>query len=38
VYDIRGEPREFPAYRLEDATVWGMTERIVSSLLLHLRD
>jgi 8-oxo-dGTP pyrophosphatase MutT (NUDIX family) len=36
--DIRGESREFPAYRLDDSVVWGMTERILSSLLLHLRD
>jgi 8-oxo-dGTP pyrophosphatase MutT (NUDIX family) len=35
--DIRGENREFPAYRLDDSVVWGMTERILSSLLLHLR-
>jgi 8-oxo-dGTP pyrophosphatase MutT (NUDIX family) len=37
-FDIRGESREFPAYHLDDSVVWGMTERIVSSLLLHLRD
>ena len=36
--DIRGENREFQAYRLDDSLVWGMTERILSSLLLHLRD
>jgi 8-oxo-dGTP pyrophosphatase MutT (NUDIX family) len=36
--DIRGETREFPAYQLDDSVVWGMTERILSSLLLHLRD
>lgn len=36
--DIRGERREFPAYRVEESIVWGMTERIVSSLLVHLRD
>ncbi len=35
---IRGESREFPAYRVEDSMVWGMTERILSSLLIHLRD
>ena len=34
--DIRGESREFAAYRLDDAVVWGMTERILSSLLEHL--
>jgi 8-oxo-dGTP pyrophosphatase MutT (NUDIX family) len=36
--DIGGESREFPAYRVDDSVVWGMTERILSSLLLHLRD
>ena len=36
-YVVRGESREFPAYRLEDAVVWGMTERVLTSLLLHLR-
>lgn len=36
--EIRGESREFPAFRLDDSVVWGMTERILSSLLLHLRD
>ena len=36
--DIRGESREFPAYRLDDSIVWGMTERIVSGLLTHLHD
>jgi hypothetical protein len=32
-----GESREFPAYRLDDSVVWGMTERILSSLLDHWR-
>jgi hypothetical protein len=36
--DIRGESREFPAYRLDDSVVWGLTERILSSLLIHLTD
>jgi 8-oxo-dGTP pyrophosphatase MutT (NUDIX family) len=36
--DIRGESREFFAYRLDDSVVWGMTERILSSLLPHVRD
>ena len=36
--EIRGESREFPAYRLDDSVVWGMTERILSSLFIHLRD
>lgn len=35
--EIRGERREFPAYRLDDSVVWGMTERILSGLLEHLR-
>jgi 8-oxo-dGTP pyrophosphatase MutT (NUDIX family) len=30
---IRGEARDVPAYELEQAIVWGMTERIVSGLL-----
>ncbi|HEY7637755.1 MAG TPA: CoA pyrophosphatase [Gemmatimonadales bacterium] len=34
--DIRGERREFPAYQLEDAVVWGMTERILTALLRQL--
>jgi 8-oxo-dGTP pyrophosphatase MutT (NUDIX family) len=35
--EIRGEYRKLPAYRLDDSVVWGMTERIISSLLLHLQ-
>jgi 8-oxo-dGTP pyrophosphatase MutT (NUDIX family) len=35
--EIRGEQRVFPAYRLDDSVVWGMTERILSNLLTHLR-
>jgi 8-oxo-dGTP pyrophosphatase MutT (NUDIX family) len=35
--DIRGEPRDVPAYRLEEAIVWGMTERILTELLDQLR-
>jgi hypothetical protein len=31
--DIRGESRVMPAYTLDDAIVWGMTERVVTSLL-----
>jgi 8-oxo-dGTP pyrophosphatase MutT (NUDIX family) len=34
--DIRGERREVPAYQLEDAVVWGMTERILTGLLQKL--
>ena len=30
---IRGEHRDVPAYRLEDAIVWGLTERVVTALL-----
>lgn len=36
--EIRGENRDFPAYRVEDSVVWGMTERILTSLLEHVRD
>jgi 8-oxo-dGTP pyrophosphatase MutT (NUDIX family) len=35
--ELRGETREFPAYHLEDAFVWGMTERILSDLLEEFR-
>jgi 8-oxo-dGTP pyrophosphatase MutT (NUDIX family) len=34
--DVRGESREVPAYHLEDAVVWGMTERILTGLLKKL--
>lgn len=34
---IRGESRDMPAYQLDDGVVWGMTERIVTSLLDQLR-
>ena len=34
--DIRGESRVFPAFRLDDSVVWGMTERILSALFDHL--
>jgi hypothetical protein len=36
-FDVRGERREFPAYQVEEAIVWGMTERILTSLFEHLR-
>jgi 8-oxo-dGTP pyrophosphatase MutT (NUDIX family) len=35
--EIRGESREFPAYRLDDSVVWGMTERILTKLVEHVR-
>ena len=35
--EIRGEPRDFPAYRVDESIVWGMTERILTSLLGQLR-
>ncbi len=35
--EIRGEPREFPAYRVDESIVWGMTERILTGLLDQLR-
>ena len=31
--NLRGESRTFPAYHIDDRIVWGMTERILSSLL-----
>lgn len=31
--DIRGERRQFAAYRVDEGIVWGLTERIVSDLL-----
>jgi 8-oxo-dGTP pyrophosphatase MutT (NUDIX family) len=34
--DVRGESRDVPAYHLEDAVVWGMTERILTGLLRKL--
>jgi 8-oxo-dGTP pyrophosphatase MutT (NUDIX family) len=30
---LRGEPRTFPAYHVHDLVVWGLTERILSSLV-----
>lgn len=34
--EIRGESRDMPAYLLEDAVVWGLTERVITSFLaLH---
>jgi 8-oxo-dGTP pyrophosphatase MutT (NUDIX family) len=33
---VRGESRDFPAYQLDEAVVWGMTERIMTSLLEQL--
>lgn len=35
--DIRGEPRDVLAYHMEDAVVWGMTERIITHLLDECR-
>lgn len=35
--DIRGESRETPAYLVEAEVVWGMTERVITSLLEELR-
>jgi 8-oxo-dGTP pyrophosphatase MutT (NUDIX family) len=31
--NIRGERRQFAAYRVDEGIVWGLTERIVSDLL-----
>ncbi len=35
--EVGGQSREVPAFELEDAIVWGMTERILTGLLSHLR-
>jgi 8-oxo-dGTP pyrophosphatase MutT (NUDIX family) len=35
--EIRGERRAVPAYRVDEAIVWGMTERILTALLEQLR-
>jgi 8-oxo-dGTP pyrophosphatase MutT (NUDIX family) len=35
--EIRGESREMPAYQVEGGVVWGLTERVISGLLSHLR-
>lgn len=35
-YEIRGENRQFPAYRLDESVVWGLTQRILSDLFRHL--
>lgn len=36
--EVRGSTREVPAFRLADAVVWGMTERILTELLPYLYD
>jgi 8-oxo-dGTP pyrophosphatase MutT (NUDIX family) len=33
--DIGGQSRQVQAYQLEDGIVWGMTERILTSLISH---
>jgi 8-oxo-dGTP pyrophosphatase MutT (NUDIX family) len=35
--EVGGQSRVVQAYQLQDAIVWGMTERIVTSLLQQLR-
>jgi hypothetical protein len=35
--EIRGELRDFPAYRLDESIVWGMTERILTTFLAEIR-
>ena len=35
--EVAGQSREVAAYELEDAIVWGMTERILTDLLQQLR-
>jgi 8-oxo-dGTP pyrophosphatase MutT (NUDIX family) len=36
--DVAGSSRLVQAYELSDAIVWGMTERILTQLLNHIRD
>jgi hypothetical protein len=36
--EIRGESRQFPAYRVDESLVWGLTERILSNLLQLYRN
>lgn len=36
--DLGGQSRMVQAYELEDAIVWGMTERILTGFLKYLRD
>jgi 8-oxo-dGTP pyrophosphatase MutT (NUDIX family) len=36
--EVGGQSRDVHAFELEDAIVWGMTERILTGLLDHLRD
>jgi 8-oxo-dGTP pyrophosphatase MutT (NUDIX family) len=36
--DVGGESRQVQAYQLGDGIVWGMTERILTSLVDQLRD
>lgn len=36
--EIAGQSRDVQAYRLADAIVWGMTERILTGLLAQMRD
>jgi 8-oxo-dGTP pyrophosphatase MutT (NUDIX family) len=33
--DVGGQSRQVQAYQLEDGIVWGMTERILTSLISH---
>lgn len=34
---VAGEIREVPAYRVGESVIWGMTERILTELVQHLR-
>lgn len=36
--EVAGQSREVEAYQLEDAIIWGMTERILTGLLQQIRD
>jgi len=35
--EIAGESRDVAVYQLDDAIVWGMTERVLSGLLAHIQ-
>jgi 8-oxo-dGTP pyrophosphatase MutT (NUDIX family) len=34
---VAEQSRDFPAYQIENALIWGMTERILTNLLDHVR-
>ena len=38
ILEVAGIPREVQAFRLDDGVVWGMTERILASLMEQFRE